>query len=76
MEYVAREFGRRFAIEPTFTGEPSATALLSNAAKAHSRLGYPSVTPGEMMDWIAWWMAGGGSLLNKPTHFQVRDGKF
>src|ERR1035438_8678270 len=29
-----------------------------------------------MMDWIAVWVAGGGTSLNKPTHFEVRDGKF
>ncbi len=81
VETLAREFGRRFEIEPTFTGEPAATALLSNAAKAHQLFGYPSVSAGEMLDWVAsWilsWSAGaGGHLLDKPTHFQVRDGKF
>jgi nucleoside-diphosphate-sugar epimerase len=76
VEYIAREFGRRFDIEPVFDGEPGATALLSNAAKVHQAFGYPTVTPGEMMDWIASWVAGGGPMLDKPTHFQVRDGKF
>jgi hypothetical protein len=76
VEYIAREFGRRFEIEPEFAGEPGATALLSNAAKAHQLFGYPSVTVAEMMDWVASWIAGGGPLLNKPTHFQVRDGRF
>jgi nucleoside-diphosphate-sugar epimerase len=76
VEYVAREFGRRFGIEPAFTGEAGSTALLSNAGRLHQLFGYPSVTVGEMMDWIAPWIAGGGSSLNKPTHFEVRDGKF
>jgi len=34
------------------------------------------VTPDEMMDWIAEWIAAGGALSNKPTHFQTQDGKF
>jgi nucleoside-diphosphate-sugar epimerase len=76
VENIAREFGWRFDIEPEFTGEPAATALLSNAAKAHQLFGYPSVTAAGMMDWIATWIAGGGPSLNKPTHFEVRDGKF
>ncbi len=76
VEYIAREFAQRFGVEPTFAGEPGPTALLSNAAQAHQRFGYPSVSAGEMLDWIASWVAGGGPLLNKPTHFQVRDGKF
>jgi len=29
-----------------------------------------------MMDWIAEWIANGGVLSNKPTHFQTQDGKF
>jgi len=73
---IAQEFGRRFAIEPHFTSERMPTALLSNATKAHQLLGSPTVTPCEMMDWIANWIRGGGAMLNKPTHFQTRDGKF
>jgi hypothetical protein len=29
-----------------------------------------------MIDWTAAWISAGGSRLNKPTHFEVRDGKF
>jgi hypothetical protein len=28
------------------------------------------------MHWIADWTRRGGRTLGKPTHFQVRDGKF
>jgi len=73
---IAHEFGRRFGIEPQFTSEEMPTALLSNATKAHQLLGCPNVTPAEMMDWIANWIKRGGVMLNKPTHFQTRDGKF
>jgi hypothetical protein len=52
------------------------TSLLSDAAKAHQLFGYPTVTVSEMIDWTAAWISAGGSRLNKPTHFQVRDGKF
>jgi hypothetical protein len=38
--------------------------------------GYPAVTAAQMIDWTAAWIASGGRRLNKPTHFQVRDGKF
>ena len=76
VRYLAHEFGRRFGVDPVFAGEETATALLSNAAKAHRHLGYPRVTVGELIDWTAGWVEGGGSTLNKPTHFQVRDGRF
>jgi dTDP-4-dehydrorhamnose reductase len=73
---IAQEFGRRFGIEAHFTSEEMPTALLSNATKAHELLGTPAVEACEMMDWIANWIKRGGVMLNKPTHFQSRDGKF
>jgi hypothetical protein len=29
-----------------------------------------------MVDWVAGWVAGDRPNLNKPTHFEVRDGAF
>ena len=76
VRYIAEEFGRRFHLQPIFSSDEMPTALLSNAAKAHQMFGYPSVTAAQMMDWTANWISSGGRRLNKPTHFQVRDGKF
>ncbi len=76
VRYIAEEFGRRFCVQPTFSSEEMPTALLSNAAKAHQMFGYPTVTISEMIDWTAAWISSGGARLNKPTHFEVRDGKF
>jgi nucleoside-diphosphate-sugar epimerase len=74
--WIAEQFGRRFGHEVTFSGDTSSSALLNNAAKCHRLFGYPTVTPDEMMDWIAEWIGSGGALSNKPTHFQTQDGKF
>jgi hypothetical protein len=30
----------------------------------------------QMIHWIADWVMRNGESLNKPTHFEVRDGKF
>ena len=76
VRYLAEEFARRFKVQPLFTGDESSSALLSNGAKAHQLFGYPSVTVPEMIEWTAAWVSAGGSRLNKPTHFEVRDGKF
>jgi hypothetical protein len=74
---IAIEFGRRLGIEPTFLPDVNnSTALLSNASKANAIFGSPSVTPTEMIGWIAEWILRGGETLNRPTHFQTRDGKF
>ena len=50
--------------------------LLNNAAKAARLFGYPRVTLRQMIEWTAEWVKLGGKTLNKPTHFEVRDGKF
>ena len=76
VKFLAEEFGHRFNVRPTFISEEMPTALLSNAAKAHQMFGYPSVTTAQMIDWTAAWISSGGPRLNKPTHFEVRDGKF
>jgi nucleoside-diphosphate-sugar epimerase len=74
---VAAEFGKHFGLEPIFGPEANEpTSLLNNAGKANSLFGHPTVTPSEMIAWIADWIRQGGTMLNKPTHFQTRDGKF
>lgn len=73
---IAEEFGRRFGVEPLFSGEEGPEALLNNAAKALELFGKPTVTPAALMDWIADWIMRGNAQLNKPTHFEVQDGRF
>jgi nucleoside-diphosphate-sugar epimerase len=74
---LAAEFGTHFGVEPIFGPEANdPTSLLNHAGKANSLFGQPSVTPSEMIAWIADWIREGGTMLNKPTHFQTRDGKF
>ncbi|MFB3829817.1 MAG: NAD-dependent epimerase/dehydratase family protein [Bryobacteraceae bacterium] len=76
VRWVATQFARRFGVEPVLEGTESPTALLSNAQHCCRLFGYPTVPVEQMMDWIAAWIEGGGSSLNKPTHFEARDGKF
>jgi len=74
---VAFEFGRHFNVEPMLQhADNNSTALLNDASKANAIFGKPSVTPTEMIAWIADWIQRGEVTLNKPTHFQTRDGRF
>jgi hypothetical protein len=52
------------------------TALLSNASLSHRLFGYPRVPLRQMIELTAGWLKQGGKTLNKPTHFQERNGKF
>jgi nucleoside-diphosphate-sugar epimerase len=76
VRFVATRFGEIFGVEPVFQGEEGTTALLNNASRCHSLFGYPTVSVGELIGWIAQWIGMGGATLDKPTHFEVRDGKF
>ena len=76
VRYLASCFGTLFNKSPHFEGEEAETALLSNASRCHQFFGYPRVSLGQMIEWIAEWVRIGGKTLHKPTHFEVRDGKF
>ncbi len=73
---LARKFGERFGVEPVFEGTEAPTALLSDASRCHLLFGYPEVTLEQMIEWVSEWIRSGGVLWDKPTHFEVRDGKF
>ena len=73
---LALEFGRLMQKPPIFIGHEAETALLSNAGRAFSHFGYPSVPLGQMIRWVAEWVQNQGRTLDKPTHFEVRDGNY
>ena len=73
---VAKRFGELMHKQPALTGQEAATALLSNAQRAIGMFGASRVNLNQLIQWIADWTMRGGVLLGKPTHFEVRDGKF
>jgi nucleoside-diphosphate-sugar epimerase len=73
---LAVEFGKVFGEEPVFTNQEQETALLSDASESRRLFGDPAVSLQQMIQVIAGWITEGGKLLNKPTHFQEREGKF
>jgi nucleoside-diphosphate-sugar epimerase len=73
---TAEYFARRFARPCEFRGIPGRLALLSDAGAAYSLMGAPAVSGEGLMEMVADWVSAGGESLNKPTHFEVSDGKF
>jgi nucleoside-diphosphate-sugar epimerase len=73
---VAEEFGRLLGRPVCFQGSEAVDALLSNGQLGHRLFGYPRVAAGQLIRWIADWLRRGGPTLGKPTHFEVRDGRF
>ncbi|MDA0196148.1 MAG: NAD(P)-dependent oxidoreductase [Bacteroidetes bacterium] len=76
IKWIAEEFGKLFGIKPAFESAPEETALLSNTTKANGLFGTPKVPIGKMIEWTANWISIGGETLDKPTHFQEREGAF
>jgi hypothetical protein len=71
--------GKYLGKEPIFeeNAEPeNDRALNNNASKMFDIFGYPDVPMKRLIRWQAEWLLSGGRVLNKPTHFEERKGKF
>jgi dTDP-4-dehydrorhamnose reductase len=73
---VAQRLATRLDRTARFSGAEAGTALLSNTQLGIERLGPPRVDAELLIDWVADWVARGGTSLGKPTHFESRDGRF
>lgn len=73
---VCQRFGRLFNKTCHFVGDAAPTALLSNSQFACARYDKPRVSLDALIDWTADWLSRGGVTWQRPTHFQVRDGRF
>jgi nucleoside-diphosphate-sugar epimerase len=73
---VATRLGELLGRPATFVGAESNTALLNNPARFCQLLGPPPTPLDTILRWTAHWVMCGGRSLNKPTHFEVRDGTF
>jgi hypothetical protein len=76
VRWLADEMGRRFGRRPVITGREAPTAWLSDTRQAASLFGLPRVSLVQMIDWTADWVARSMPSLNKPTHFEARDGAY
>jgi nucleoside-diphosphate-sugar epimerase len=76
VQQVASQLGEMMGIEPVFTGQPGADAYLSCGHKGHELYGYPRRPIASVIRDAARWVQNGGEVLNKPTKFESRDGRF
>jgi nucleoside-diphosphate-sugar epimerase len=73
---VSERLGERLGVEPVFVGQEADTALLSNAAAGIAELGPLRMTSNQLIEHVANWLKHGGRVLDRPTHFEARDGRF
>lgn len=73
---VAERLGELLGVKPRFAGTEAETALLSNAAAGIAALGPLRVSSNQLIERVAEWLKYGGRVLDRPTHFEARDGRF
>ena len=73
---IAEAFGRRLGKKVAFTGQASGKAYLSDARQARQLFGKDSASLERLIEWTAHWIERGGENLDKPTHFEVQNGKY
>lgn len=73
---IAEDFGKIFKVEPEFVGKEGDVALLNDASRCNRLFGYPTVSAGEAIERVGWWLNQGGDTHGKPTHFEVTDGRY
>lgn len=76
VKQAAEFFAQRFRRQAIFSGLDSGIALLNNSAECRQLLGEAEMKLQELMELVACWVELGGRSLNKPTKFEVVDGKF
>lgn len=48
----------------------------NHATQAFQLFGKPKVSTKQLIGWIADWLGEDRETLGKPTHYEVRDGKY
>ncbi|OHB80574.1 MAG: hypothetical protein A2Z25_15305 [Planctomycetes bacterium RBG_16_55_9] len=73
---LAEQIAQTLNKKAKFVSREAETALLSDASRCMTVLGPPQTSLDQMVSMIAGWVAAGKKTLNKPTKYQMRDGKF
>jgi nucleoside-diphosphate-sugar epimerase len=73
---LAEQIGEALGKKPKFVSKEAASALLSNASYCINTFGLPQTSLEQMVSMIAGWVAAGKETLNKPTKYEIRNGKF
>lgn len=73
---LATRLGELLHRDVHFVGQEAPTAWVWNAERSYDWFGPPAVSVEDMLGATAEWIRQGGETLDRPTHFEARDGQF
>jgi nucleoside-diphosphate-sugar epimerase len=73
---LVEQIGETLGKKPKLVSREACSALLSNASYCINTFGPPQTSLEQMVSAIAGWVAAGKKTLNKPTKYEIRNGKF
>ena len=76
IQELANAFGKRFGTEPILTGRPADMAWINDTSQATSLFGPPVISLDHMIEWTADWVSREMPGYDKPTRYEVRNGRF
>lgn len=76
IRWLAGEFGRLLGKKPVLAGTEAKSGWVTNTKRMQAEFGMPSVPLARMIEWTAEWVSRAMPSLGKPTHYEVRDGRY
>jgi hypothetical protein len=73
---LAERLGAAAGEAPVFVGTEAPDALVANVSALQARLPHEALPLDALCAWAVAWVQGGGRLLDRPTKYEVRDGRF
>lgn len=73
---IASRIGTMAGVTPVFTDTEADEALVANTTRLSQLLPHTPLPLDELCAWAVGWIRQDGRLLNKPTKFEVRDGRY
>jgi nucleoside-diphosphate-sugar epimerase len=76
IRWLAGEFGRLLGKKPRLVGQEAKSGWVTSTRRMQAELGPLSVPLERMVGWTAHWVSRDLPSHGKPTHYEVRDGRY
>ena len=73
---IAERVANNLSRDVTYVDDVQGDLLLANTDKLQQLMPFDGLPLNTLCDWASEWVQSGAELLNKPTKYDVRDGKF